>query len=467
MTTDAIRREIAPAHALLALRALEDAGHEAWIVGGWVRDALRGHAAHDVDVCTDATWQQSEEAFRAAGIAVHETGTQHGTITAVVLGEPVEVTTYRVDGAYTDRRHPDSVTFVRDVREDLARRDFTVNAMAWHPDRGLLDPFGGREDLERGVIRAVGDPARRFGEDALRLLRAVRFACRLGFVIEPATQAALDAAAPTLVDVAQERIGAELRGIIASGRANWAVREQRPVMFAAMPELAPMDGFDQKSPYHVYDVLEHTVRVMEAVENLTGGEASERLRWAALLHDIGKPACFTVDERGQGHFFGHPAEGMRMARGMLRRFAIPHELASPIVALVRYHDRPTQPTLPSMLSLTASVDAMSRLEGRDEVIGLMRELLVLRRADALAKAPQCRGYAYELNEHERVLDEIASSNVCWRVGDLAVSGGDVMGACGIAPGPGVGDALKRALGAVMAGEIHNDREEIISWLSAN
>lgn len=467
MPQASISRDLAPAHALRALDALEAAGHEAWIVGGWVRDALRGCPAHDVDICTDAMWQQSEAAFEAAGIEVHETGVKHGTVTAIVCGEPVEVTTYRVDGDYSDARHPDSVTFVRDVREDLARRDFTVNAMAWHPDRGLLDPFGGREDLAAGVIRAVGDPALRFEEDALRILRAVRFACRLGFAIEPATQTALSAAAPTLDHVAQERIGSELRGIVATGRASWAVREQRPVMFAALPELAPMEGFDQRSPYHVYDVLEHTLRVMEGVESLTSGRASERLRWAALLHDVGKPACFTVDEHGQGHFFGHPAEGMRIARGLLRRLAIPHELSQPVVALVRYHDRPTQPAEPSMLSLIASVDAMGGLHERDEIIGLMRELLCLRRADALAKAPECRGYAYELNEHERVLDHIERTRACWRVSDLAVGGRDVIEACGIAPGPTVGEALSRALSAVMAGKVGNNREEILTWLSGS
>ena len=445
-----ISRDLAPTHALRAIAVLAAAGHEAWVVGGWVRDALRGCPAHDVDVCTDATWQQSEAAFAAAGVEVHETGIKHGTVTAIVCGQPVEVTTYRIDGDYSDSRHPDSVTFVRDVREDLARRDFTVNAMAWHPDRGLLDPFGGCEDLAAGLIRAVGDPARRFEEDALRILRAVRFACRLGFIIEPGTQAALEAAAPTLDRVAQERIGSELRGIVATGRASWAIREQREVMFAALPELAPMDGFDQRSPYHVYDVLEHTLRVMEGVESLTSEGASERLRWAAMLHDMGKPTCFTIDDRGQGHFFGHPAEGMRMARALLHRLAIPHELAQPIVALVRYHDRPTQPNVSSMLSLIASVDAMSGLRERSEVIWLMRELLCLRRADALAKAPECRGYAYELNEHERVLGQIEREGLCWRVRDLAVSGGDLIRECGMSPGPAVGEALSRALGAVMA-----------------
>ena len=455
---------LAPQHGLLTLRALEDAGHEAWVVGGWVRDALRGVAAHDVDVCTSAPWPQSKVALEAAGFVVHETGTAHGTVTAVVCGEPVEVTTYRIDGAYTDQRHPDSVTFVTDVREDLARRDFTVNAMAWHPTRGLLDPFGGAKDVAVGVIRAVGDPAVRFDEDALRILRAVRFAARLDFDIEPATQAALRAAAPTLVGVAQERIGTELRGIMVSGRAAWALRHQREVMFAALPELAPMEGFDQRSRYHCFDVLEHTICVMEGVEQLTVGKASERLRWAAMLHDIGKPTSFTVDEAGQGHFYGHPGRGRDISATLLRRLAIPHELANPILALVRYHDRPCAPKVEPVLKLTASVAAMSGLKRRDEVLELMHELVCLRRADALAKAPAYRIYARELDDHEAILEKIEREGLCWSTRDLAVSGADVMAACGIAPGPAVGERLSALLADVMAERVPNDRSSLLAWL---
>lgn len=454
----------APAHALEALDALERAGHEAWVVGGWVRDALLGDAAHDVDVCTDARWEQSAQALRAAGYAVHETGTQHGTVTAVINGEPVEVTTYRVDGTYSDLRHPDSVTFVSNVREDLARRDFTINAMAWHPKRGLLDPFGGREDLARGVIRAVGDPVTRFSEDALRVLRAVRFACRLGFVVESDTQAALRVCAPELAHVARERIGAELGGILRSGRGAWALLEQTDAMVAAVPELGAMRGFDQRSPYHSYDVLEHTARVMRGVECFSGGVPSERLRWAALLHDVGKPPCFTVDAKGQGHFYGHPHEGAAIGSHILRAMAIPHELSRPIVALVRLHDRPVKASVPGMLKLIADLDRRAGCATRGELVALMHEMLVLRRADAIAKAPQCRDWAVELDRYERVLRQIDASSVCWKVRDLAVTGGDVIRECGIKPGPQVGEILDKAVDAVMAGRVANDREALLRWL---
>ncbi len=463
--TAAIKPELAPAYALEVLHALERAGHEAWFVGGWVRDALRGVPAHDVDICTSAPWEQTEAALVAAGIEAHETGIAHGTVTAVVGHEPVEITTYRIDGTYTDQRHPDSVTFVTDVSEDLARRDFTVNAMAWHPERGLLDPFGGQADLELGVIRAVGEPVLRFEEDALRVLRAVRFACRLGFDIEPATQAALRVAAPSLAGVANERIGTELRGIVASGRAAWALREQSEVMVAAIPELGPMAGFEQRSPYHCYDVYEHTARVAEGVEFYSGGLATERLRWAALLHDIGKPNCFTVDEKGQGHFYGHPHEGAAMADKILRRLAIPRELARPVVALVRLHDRPTSCARKPLLKLIAELDRRAGSQTREQTIVLMHEMLHLRRADALAKAPEYRDWAIELDAYDRELRRIDASGVCWRAGDLAVSGGDVIAVRGIAPGPEVGHVLEGLLASVMGGELPNEREALLARLA--
>ncbi len=252
MGTDVERRlaRELPGYARTVLVALEAAGFEAWVVGGWVRDALLGRPGHDVDVTTSAPWQETARVLRAAGAAVHETGTAHGTVTAVLGGRPVEVTTYRVEGRYSDRRHPDEVRFVTDVREDLARRDFTVNALAFHPARGLLDPFDGEKDLASHVIRAVGEPKRRFAEDALRVLRAVRFACRLRARIDSATQAALVACAPGLAEIASERIGQELSGILATGRVAWALRHEFAVLAAAVPELAPMAGFDQKSPYH-------------------------------------------------------------------------------------------------------------------------------------------------------------------------------------------------------------------------
>ena len=442
------------------IRALEDAGFEAWAVGGWVRDALLGTPGHDVDVTTSAPWQKTAAVLRAAGIAVHETGTAHGTVTAVVGGRPVETTTYRVEGGYSDRRHPDEVRFVTDVREDLARRDFTVNAMAFHPERGLLDPFGGERDLAARVIRAVGDPHTRFEEDALRVLRAVRFACRLDAAIEPATQVALEACAPELDQIASERIGQELDGILATRRAAWALRHEFAVLSAAVPELAPMAGFDQRSPYHAHDVLEHTARVCAGAEEFAGGRPLPALRWAALLHDVAKPACWSEDVSGRGHFFGHPEEGARVARRVMGRLAVPGEVTRAAAALVLLHDFEIRATAPSMRRMLSELEAAAPGQARP----LAFALLDLKRADAVAKAPACMGYAVELDAMTAVLRRELSAGAVWRVRDLAVGGADVIRERGVEPGPGVGMVLAQLLEAVKAGEVPNRRDALLAWL---
>ena len=449
-----------PTYAMRVVDALEEAGFEAWVVGGFVRDALLGGRGHDVDVTTSAPWQKTAEVLRRAGIEVHETGVKHGTVTAVVGGLPVETTTYRVEGAYSDKRHPDEVRFVTDAREDLARRDFTVNAMAYHPARGLLDPFGGQEDLASGVIRAVGDPSLRFEEDALRVLRAVRFACRLGFRIEGRTEEALARSADGLRAVAQERIGQEMDGILASGRVSWALRREFDVMARALPELAPMRGFDQRSPYHAYDVLEHTARVCAAVEELSGGAAPRALRWAALLHDAAKPATFSVDDGGRGHFFGHPEEGARMAGSAMGRLAVDRACVREAQALIRLHDLPISAAVRSVRRMMAKLE--EACPGRGEALSLA--LVDLKRADALGKAPAFRDYAVELDGVGRVLrSEIARGSVM-SIGDLKVSGADVMRERGIEPGPGVGMVLRGLLSAVIADELPNTREALLAEL---
>ncbi len=446
-----------PGYSLRVLRALEDAGHEAWVVGGWVRDALRGAAPHDVDLTTSARWQEVESCLVAAGVEVHRTGIAHGTVTAVCGGRPIEITTYRVEGGYSDHRHPDEVRFVTDVREDLARRDFTINAMAYHPEHGLLDPFGGRADLARHVVRAVGEPGERFEEDALRVLRAVRFACRLGFEVEGRTQAALVAHAPELAGIARERVGQELGGIVESGRAGWALMRQTEVLCQAVPELLAMDGFDQHSPYHAFDVLEHTAHVCRGVEEFTGGAASEPLRWAALLHDVAKPLCYSEDDGGRGHFFGHPKLGAQMAEEIMRRLALPKELVSATRALVRLHDHNVRPTSRSIRRTLLKLERACPGHARS----LAFDLLDLKRADAVAKVPDVAGYASELDQVGAVLRREVASGSAYRLGDLPVSGADVIRETGIEPGPGVGLILAELLSAVVNDELPCEREVLL------
>lgn len=449
-----------PRPALRVIEALESAGFEAWAVGGWVRDALLARTSHDVDVTTSASWQESKQVLLAAGMAVHETGTAHGTITAVCDFMPIEVTTYRVEGAYSDHRHPDEVCFVRDVCDDLGRRDFTINAMAYHPARGLLDPYGGQADLERGLIRAVGVAKERFEEDALRVLRAVRFACRFGFEVEEETHAALVACAPQLANVAQERIGQEMRDIVESGHVDWALMHQTDVMVQAIPELAAMVGFDQCSPYHAFDVLEHTARVCRAVEEFEGGVVAPELRWAALLHDIAKPATFSKDDTGRGHFFGHPKVGAAMAESIMRRMALPSELVNPTRMLVRMHDHVVVPTTRSIRRTLRKFE----LACPGRAVALTWQLIDLKRSDAVAKVPRAASYAIELDVIARALRREVASVPALTVRQLAISGADVIAEMQLEPGPAVGLVLDTLLAAVINDEIPNEREALLAQI---
>lgn len=446
-----------PGYARAVLAALEGAGHEAWVVGGWVRDALLGNPAHDVDVCTSAPWEEAARVLRRAGMAVFETGTQHGTITCVTEGNPVEVTTYRVEHGYSDLRHPDEVVFVGDVLEDLARRDFTINAMAYHPERGLLDPFGGANDLAAGILRAVGEADARMQEDALRVLRAVRFAARFGLAIEKKTAEALQAHAPNLRYIARERVGQELSGILVTGRVGWALRTHTDAMLNALPCLAPSRGFDQKSKYHAYDVLEHTSRVCDGAEAFSGGLASEELRWAALLHDVEKPATASFDIAGHGHFFGHPEKGARVAAREMAALAIPKGVTKRAALLIRLHDRPLDASERSVRRMLATIAKAVP----ERPVPLMHELITLKRADAIAKAPNHRSSCWKLDAAEAELRRQAHAGATMAVRDLAITARDVMRERGIEPGPEVGFVLDWLLAAVVEDGVPNTREALL------
>ena len=451
------------AAALKVLGALEVAGLEAWIVGGWVRDALRGAASHDIDMCCSGTWQASAAALERAGIGVVESGIKFGGITAIADGERFEVTTYRVDGFYTDGRHPEEVRFSERVEEDLARRDFTVNAMAWHPARGLLDLYDGEGDLARGLIRAVGHAQTRFEEDALRMLRAVRFACRLGFSVEGETARALAACAPLLDAIARERVGVELAGILATRAGGEAMRLYPEVICAAIPELAAGRGFDQRSPYHIYDVYEHTARVLSAASSLPGpdgadGAPSPSLMWAALLHDVSKPACFTLDKRGRGHFYGHPEAGAAVARAVMRRLGLAERLVRDACRLIRYHDEPLERDRESLLGMLRKLSG----EGADAP-RLMGELLDLKNADALGKAPACHGYVDEIERMRALVGELLEAGEAYDLKTLDLTGRDLI-AAGVAPGKEIGRLLDAALTATIAGEVENARTALLAYL---
>ena len=422
------------------LNTLEAAGHRAWCVGGCVRDSLLGRPPGDWDVTTAALPEETMALFAARAVP---TGLRHGTVTVKTALGGVEVTTLRRDGAYRDHRRPEFVTFTGSLEEDLRRRDFTVNTFAADRTGRVLDPLNGRADLAAGVLRCVGDPDRRFTEDALRILRGLRFAAQLGFRIEPETAAAIRRNRELLGDIAPERIWTELKKLLTGDRAAEVLRTYPEVTGVFWPELLPMVGFDQRNRHHCYDVWEHTLRVLAAVP------PELELRLAALLHDVGKPNCFTVDEKGQGHFYGHPAESARLAEDMLRRLRAETALRETVVTLVAWHDRNIPRTRPAI------AHALRDLGERD-----LRRLMALKRADNLAQAPAFRAMQGEIDRAEAILDELLSEGTCVSLKQLAVNGGDLT-ALGLS-GPAVGETLEALLTAVMDGALPNDREALLT-----
>lgn len=440
-----------PKGAAWILHRLCEQGYTAYVVGGCVRDSLLGLTPKDWDLCTSATPEEMQRVF--SGCHVVETGLKHGTLTVVLDHIPYEVTTYRVDGAYTDHRHPDGVTFVADVKEDLARRDFTVNAMAYHPDTGLVDAFGGQEDLRRGVIRCVGEAERRFDEDALRILRALRFASSYGFSIEEKTASAIHALKSTLHDVAAERIRVEMAKLLCGRGVGAILCEYSHVFTELFPQLAPMVGFEQHTPYHRFDVWEHTVRAVEAVA------PTEVMRLTMLLHDSGKPACFTMDDRGVGHAYGHPKRSVAIAEEILSYLKVDNATHDRVLLLVENHD----------ISLESQRRLMIR---RLHQFGeeALRQLIDVRRADGLAKGTvACKEIEAHAAGLHAALENLLASQPCVTLKDLAVRGGDVT-ALGI-KGKAVGECLNSLLEQVMNESIPNDRkvllEEAKAWREKN
>ena len=439
-----------PPYATEALAALEAAGHESWVVGGFVRDALLGRTSSDVDIATRAFWREARGVFEDCGWHVHETGTAHSTITVVIDGHALEVTTFRSDGPYEDARHPQRVSFVRTIEEDLARRDFTVNALAYHPERGLLDPFGGRFDIETRMIRAVGDPDRRFAEDALRILRACRFVAQLGFSIDEDTYRGMLANKGLLPLISVERVAHELSALLLGPFAGDALMSTVDALSAVLPELVSMKGFEQRTPYHIYDVLEHTARVIDGVP------AYPLVRWAALFHDMGKPAAFFAGNDGVGHFYGHARISVELARGIMRRLSMPGSFSERVLELVERHDDDIASTSKAVKR------ALARLGGDAE---LFAALCDLKRGDAQAQAPRCIGRVALADELERILDGILSEDEVFSLKQLALGGRDVI-ALGIEQGPRVGQALNAALEAVIDGHVSNDRDELRAFVAA-
>ncbi|MCR4669449.1 MAG: HD domain-containing protein [Clostridia bacterium] len=434
-----------PQNVRTVLEILEDSGYSALLVGGCVRDLLMGRFPSDWDAATSASPREVSALFRLSGLNVIETGSKHGTVTVLSGGDPVEVTTFRAEGRYSDGRHPDRVEFIKDIGDDLLRRDFTVNAMAYSPKGGLIDNFGGIGDLAEGVIRCVGKPEKRFREDGLRIIRALRFASQLGFTIEEKTSEALRMEKDLLKAVSSERVSAELKKLVCGRNAEAVLMDYADVLGVAIPEILPLVGFDQKNPHHIYDVYTHSVKAASNVP------ARPDVRLAALFHDIGKPRCLALDEQGIGHFPGHPEVGAEIASGILKRLKFDNRTAEKVSKLVALHGYRPEASEKSVRRALIKV-------GEED----FADWLAVRRGDVLALAPEYRSELDGLDEVERIAIDILAGDGCLHIGDLAIDGRDVI-ALGVPEGPEVGRILDLCLEAVLEGGLKNEREELLAY----
>ena len=427
-----------PEKVSFIISALEKAGFSAFAVGGAVRDSIMAIPANDWDVTTSATPSEVEEVF--ADFKVIETGIKHGTVSVILDGEQFEITTFRTESGYSDHRHPDSVSFSNNIEDDLSRRDFTVNAIAYSSS-GFVDVFGGMADIDARIIRCVGDPKTRFSEDALRILRAMRFSSTLGFEIEEDTRAALSDCKGLLKNVSAERVFVELKKLLCGKNVLAVLDGCRDVLFEIIPELKACDGFDQRTPHHIYDVYEHIIRSVEAVK------CDAVLRLAMLLHDVAKPACFFLGEDQKGHFYGHHKLSAETARVILRRLKSDNETLADVVFLVENH----------MTELRAEKKLVKRrLSNMGE--RRLRMLIEVQKADTIACGTGEN--MDKLFEYERLVDEVIAEGLCFSLKSLTVNGSDIIGE-GIAEGAMIGMVLEHLLETVIEERVKNEKSALI------
>ena len=430
-----------PTPVARALSVLEACGYEGYTVGGCVRDSLLSRTPNDWDITTNATPEEMKVCFK--GFRVIETGIRHGTLTVIVDGMQLEITTYRNDGEYLDNRHPVQVTFSKNIEDDLSRRDFTVNAMAYHPQKGFVDLFGGREDLQNRIIRAVGDAKTRFEEDGLRILRAIRFASVLDFDIAEDTAKAVHACKHLLSGIAAERIREELCKLICGRGAVRILREYIDVIAVFLPDLERCVDFEQNTKYHCYDVFEHTLQALSLCK-----DADLVTRLGILLHDIGKPLCYTEDEQG-GHFKGHAPVGVEITKEVLSRLRFDNETIRRMELLVEWHDIP----------LSAEKKRVKRLLQKLSDEDILR-LLEIKRCDRLAHAPDFREMPPDLALIPSVMEEIRAEDACLSLRTLAIGGDDLM-ALGVPKGKQIGELLHTLLDDVIEESLPNEKEALL------
>ena len=433
-----------PRKVLMIINNLQLHGYEAFAVGGCVRDSILARRPEDWDITTSAKPEEIKKLFRKTV----DTGIEHGTVTVLLGKDSFEVTTYRIDGAYEDSRHPKEVKFTNRLEEDLRRRDFTINAMAYNDEVRLVDVFGGMQDLNHHRIRCVGDPEERFSEDALRILRAVRFSAQLNFPIEPNTARAVKKLAPTLKKISAERIRTELVKLLVSPHPE-RIQDafELGITRVILPEWDAMVGVEQHTPHHKYDVAEHTIRALKNVKR------DKILRLTMLFHDMGKPAMKTTDEKGQDHFKGHALVSEEIARKILRRLKFDNDTVKTVTRLVCYHDYRREATPQNVRR------AMNRIG-----VELFPYYLAVRMADVKAQSPYRKREKIEnIVEMRRLYQEALLKDQCVTLRQLAVSGKDLM-QLGMKPGRELGSMLSELLEYVIDDPERNDRDTLCKYV---
>lgn len=430
-----------PKNVDIAINLLQSAGFEAYAVGGCVRDSLLGKTPNDWDITTSAKPEDMKSVF--ADFHCIDTGIKHGTVTVVIDGEPLEITTFRLDGEYEDNRHPKSVTFTSNLGADLGRRDFTVNAMAYSKMTGTVDLFGGQNDLKNKIIRCVGDPDRRFNEDALRILRALRFASALDFEIEEKTAQSLLKNRALLGNISEERIAKELLKLVCGKGAKRILTDFAPVLFEILPELQPMYKNSHDNPHHCYDIYEHTLIAVESID------PEPTLRFAMLLHDCGKPAVKKFDENGVAHFYGHQRISAEISAQILARLKVSNKFRDEILFLVSNHDR---------WELYENTEKMPRYLSKFGLDGVLKLLKVMR-ADVLAQSPEYRCRLDQIADAEETAKNLAAQKPCLSLSELQINGRTLMD-IGIPQGRKLGAVLAQLLDEVIDGVTKNTQEAL-------
>ena len=431
---------VIPKYVNKIITALEEKGFEAYIVGGCVRDALLSITPNDFDITTNALPDEMKECF--SDFKIIETGIKHGTLTVICDSHQLEVTTYRVDGEYIDHRRPEEVTFTKSIKEDLARRDFTINALAYSEKTGIIDYFDGKMDLINQTIRAVGDAEKRFSEDALRIMRALRFSSTLGFGIETETNKAIFKSKSTLKEIAVERISVELEKLIMGDNCYSVLMEFSDVLAEIIPEIKQCVGFDQHNKYHKYSVWEHIVLAVAT------SKKDRIIRLTMLLHDIEKPNCFKLDANGQGHFYNHEKLSSEKSKEILKKLRYDNDTINRVSLLIEHHyftpvneDKPIKKLLSKL--------------GEEAFF----QLLDVQRADANSKNDFCLDRLPLLDEIEKKAKKIIEVGECLTLKDLAVNGNDLMN-LGY-EGKEIGRILKNLLQLVLEGNVENKKEDLI------